>query len=415
MPRMKEPAGLAYIIGTYPGLTTTFIDQEIRILRDWGLNLKPVSIRRPPASLPLSPEQRELQQETIYLLPLNWPRFLASHLFFMLRRPLIYFKTIIYLLGRPHPSLVDRFKTILHFGEGVYAAFILRHEPSCHVHAHFVDRASTVALIVGRLLDLPYSVTAHANDIYKVKVLLCEKLREASFVVTVSEFNKSYLLDVCSGLNPAKIHVLHPWVDMSRFQPLLTRPVHPKLQILSVGRLVEKKGHSYLIEACHLLVEKAIDFECRIIGDGPLKAELETQIERLKLKERVFLLGAQPHSEVIAHLNWCDIFVLACVVAKDGDRDGMPVSLAEAMAMAVPVASCDLPGIDELVRPGTGLLVPPRDSHLLAEALQSIHALSPSDRTDMGVRGRAVVDADFSLLKGTRRLMALFQDESVPN
>lgn len=405
---MRKPLRLAYIIGTYPGLTTTFIDREIGTLRQWGVDLQVVSIRRPAANAPLSAEQRKLQQGTIYLLPVNWLNLIWGSLYFVLFRPMVYFKTLIYLLSRSHSSLVDWLKTLLYFGEGVYAAYLLRRQMLDQLHAHFIDRAATVALVAGRLLHLPYSVTAHANDIYRNEILLYEKLAEASFVVTVSQFNKSYLLDTYPALNPDKIHVLHPWVDISRFQPPPTCSVHDGLRILSVGRLVEKKGHNYLIEACHLLQSKGIDFECCIIGDGPLRAELETEIERYGLEERVHLLGAQPQSEVLANLCWCDVFVLACVIAQDGDRDGMPVALAEAMAMAVPVVSCHVVGVDELVRPGTGLLVPPRDAKALAEALQSIYALSESDRAEMGRHGRAVVKADFNLLEGTRQLMALF-------
>jgi colanic acid/amylovoran biosynthesis glycosyltransferase len=412
---MTKSLRLVYIIGSYPGVTKTFIDREIRILRQWGADLQTLSIRRPAPSAPLSAEQQEFQQATIYLLPVDWLNFIVSNFYFSLCLPRVYFGTLIYLLSRPHLSLADWFKTLLHFGEGVYAAYLLRGQPLDRLHAHFIDRAATVALVVSRLLHLPYSVTAHANDIYTKKVLLYEKLSEASFVVTVSQFNKSYLLDTYPGLNPDKVHVLHPWVDVSRFQPPPTRPIHDALHILSVGRLVEKKGHQYLIDACHLLQTRGVDFECRIIGDGPLKSELQAEIERYQLEAYVHLLGAQPQSEVLTNLEGCNVFVLACVIAKDGDRDGMPVSLAEAMAMAVPVVSCQIVGIDELVRPGTGLLVPPRDAGALAEALQAINALNQSDRAEMGRRSRAVVNADFNLFEGTRQLMALFQAAHMPN
>jgi colanic acid/amylovoran biosynthesis glycosyltransferase len=412
---MEKPLRPAYIIGTYPGVTKTFIDREIRTLRQWGVNLQTVSIRRPAQGMPLSAEQQELQQTTIYILPVDWLNLIAGHLHFSLCRPLIYFGTLIYLLSRPHPSLADWFKTFLHFAEGVHAAHLLRGHSLDRLHAHFIDRAATVALVASRLLDLPYSVTAHANDIYTKQVLLHEKINEASFVVTVSEFNKSYLLDTYPGLGSNKIHVLHPWVDTSRFHPPSARPNHNELRILSVGRLVEKKGHQYLIEACHLLQAKGIDFECHIIGDGSLESELRADIERYQLEGRLHLLGAQPQTEVLANLSWCDVFALACVIAKDGDRDGMPVALAEAMAMGVPVVSCQIAGIDELVRPGTGLLVPPRDARALSEALQTIYSLGELERAEMGQLGRAVVEADFDLLGGTRQLMTLFQTVYAPN
>lgn len=406
---MEKPLRLAYIVGSYPGVSKTFIDREIRILRQWGVKLHTLSVHQPEPGTPLSAEQQELQKTTTYLLPVNWSNFIIGNFYFALFRPSAYFGTLIYLLSRRYPSLVDWLKTFLHFAEGVYTAHFLRGQALDRLHAHFIDRAAIIVLVVGRLLDLPYSVTAHAHDIYARNVLLYEKIKEASFVVTVSEFNKSYLLDACPGLDPDKVHVLHPWVDVSRFRPSPARSNHNMLRILSVGRLVEKKGHQYLIEACRLLQFKGIDFECRIIGDGPLESELWGSIERYGLEEQVHLLGAQPQSEVLASLSWCDVFVLACIIAKDGDRDGMPVALAEAMAMAVPVISCQIVGIAELVRSGTGLLVPARDARALSEALQTIYSLNESERAQMGRLGRAVVEADFNLLKGTRQLMTLFQ------
>ncbi|MFZ5917460.1 MAG: glycosyltransferase [Chloroflexota bacterium] len=412
---MKETLSLAYIIGTYPSLTTTFIDREIRILRELGMEIQIITIRRPPPEMVLSQEQQALQESVLSLLPVSGAHLLLAHLYFTLLRPRRFFGILLRLLTRPHPSLKAWLKTWLHFGEGVYAAFLLRRSQPAHLHAHFVDRAATVARIAGCLLERPYSVTAHANDIYRDNLLLCEKLGRARFAVTVSEFNKSYLLEQCPGLNPAQIHVLHPWVDLGHFYPPAARADSSQagaLRILSVGRLVEKKGHAYLVEACHLLREKGLDFECRIIGDGPLESELETRIARYGLQDRVRLLGPQPQSAVLDNLVWCDVFALACVIAQDGDRDGMPVALAEAMAMQVPVVSCQIVGIDELVRPGAGLLVPPRDAPALAEALQTFYSQSRQARAEMGRRGRAIVEADFSLHKGVRQLGEFFQQSA---
>ena len=411
---MKKALRLIYIIGTYPSVTTTFIDREVRILRELGVDLDTVSIRRPSPGKLFSVEQQQLEQTTIYLLPVDWLDFVVGNLHFCIYRPLVYFGMLIYLMSRTHPHLTHWLKTFLHFAEGVYAAYLLRDQSYDRLHAHFIDRAATVALVVGRLLDLPYSITAHANDIFASNALIREKIVEASFAVTVSEFNKAYLLDTYPDLDPGKIYVLHPWVDVSDFQPLPARDNHDSFRILSVGRLVEKKGHQYLIEACHLLQARDIGFECRIIGDGPLRSELQAKIEHYQLEGHVHLLGARPQSKVRANLRWCDVFALPCVIAKDGDRDGMPVALAEAMAMAVPVVSCQIVGIEELVRPGTGLLIRPRDATALAEALQSVYASSQSDWAQMGRQGRAVVAADFDLHKGIRQLKSLFQNAHGP-
>jgi glycosyltransferase involved in cell wall biosynthesis len=401
---------LAYIIGTYPLLTTTFIDREVETLRQMGMNIQLLSIRRPPPHVNLTAKYGEMQQSIIYLLPVNRAQFILAHLYFALLHPLTYFTLLAFLFTQPHPNFKLRLKTLLHFAEGVYAAYLLRGRAWDHLHAHFVDRAATVALCVGRLLGASYSLTAHANDIYTQQVLIGEKIAGSKFTVTVSEFNKAYLLENYPELDRDKIYVLHPWVDMSGFQPPPVRSKQAVLRILSVGRLVEKKGHQYLIEACHLLKLEGVNFECRIIGDGPLTHELQQDIERHNLQGWVELLGARPQSEVLRNLAWCDVFVLACVIAKDGDRDGMPVALAEAMAMAVPVISCRIVGIDELVRPAAGVLVPPRDGAALAQALQTISALNESDRHKMGQCGREIVDTDFNLHKGIRQLMFLFQN-----
>lgn len=412
-------AKLVYIIGRYPELTTTFIEREISVLRQLGnVEIQPVSIRYPFTPGTLSPEHQEIRQDTLYLLPqrlskFNVWAFILGNLRFIFLRPLVYFGTLLYLLRGEHPHLKARLKTILHFWQGVYAAHVLRHQDFDHLHAHFIDRAVVVALVVGRLLNKPYSLTAHASSIFRERILIREKIVNARFMVTVSRYNKAHFLNTYPGLDPEKIHVLHPWVDPSRFilRQAQDRPAHARLHILSVGRLVEKKGHSYLIEACHLLKKQGLDFECRVVGEGPLKRELAERIAQYDLGDRVGLMGGQPQSQVLGLLaSWADVFALPCVIAQDGDRDGIPVSLAEAMAMELPVISTDIVGISELVQPGTGILVPPRDPLALAEALRTIHAASPSARGEMGRRGRAVVDAEFNLIKGTAQLAHLFRD-----
>jgi colanic acid/amylovoran biosynthesis glycosyltransferase len=412
-----QPVKVIYIIGRYPELTNTFIDREIDVLRQLGyIEVQTVSIRYPLTPSAISLHHREARENTLYLVPkrlLNFDllNFIAGNLRFILLDPLTYFGTLIYLLTHIHPNLKSRLKTILHFWQGTYAAHLLRKQDFDHVHAHFIDRAVVVALVVGRLLRKPYSLTAHASSIFREEILIREKIVNAKFVVTVSQYNKKHFLTTYSGLNRDKVYVLHPWVDLSHFVPPSTRPTQDRLHILSVGRLVEKKGHIYLIEACHLLKEQGLDFECRIVGGGPLRPELEAGIAQYGLQDYVHLVGRKPPSEVLQLLgSWADVFVLPCVIAKDGDRDGIPVSLAEAMAMELPVISTDIVGISELVQPGTGVLVPPHDAMALAEELRAIYAASPSTRAEMGRRGRAVVDAEFNLVKGTTQLAQRFRE-----
>ena len=407
--QLPHKMNLAYIIGTYPEISTTFIDREIQALREMGAQIQILSIRRPNQLISQIKDYAQIQKQILYLLPANWLRLFLAHLFFALFHPRSYFSTLFYLLTSPHPRLKLRLKTLLHFGEGVYAAYFLRGKQWDHLHAHFIDRAATVALIVSRLLDIPYSVTAHADDIYNEPVLPYEKLSAAKFSITVSEFNKAHLLQVCPRLEPEKIFVLHPWIDTPHFQPLPTRASKEKFRILSVGRLVENKGHQYLIEACHLLQKAEIDFECQIIGQGPSQSELQRLIVQWNLQDRVHLLGGLPQPEVLKSLSHADVFVLACIVAKNGDRDGMPVAIAEAMAMEVPVISTHIVGIPEMVLPGTGYLVPPNDAQALAEAIQKVYRASAASRVEMGKRGRAVIAGHFDLYAGVQKLAGLFE------
>lgn len=406
------PMKLAYIIGTYPSLTTTFIDREIRTLRRLGLQIQIISIRKPPSRILNLHQYDDLRDNIIYLLPVNWLIFFAAHLYFAVFNPFIYFVLLGFLLSRPHPSIRSRAMTLLHFAEGVLAAYLLRQEQCNQIHAHFLDRSSLVALCVGRLLKIPYSLTAHANDIYVKPVLVREKIAESRFTITVSEFNKSYLRNTYNHLDQEKVVVLHPWVDIEKFTPPSSKPVNSSFRILSVGRLVEKKGHSSLIDACNLLKKGGMSFKCHIVGDGPLKLELEKMVANYDLNDEVRFLGGVPQKEVLSQLSNADLFVLACTIAKDGDRDGMPVAIAEAMAMELPVISTHILGISELVRKDAGYLVPPDDPVALANAIQEMSELDLSMRRNMGKAGRAIIEEGFSINDGIRRLADMFLSKS---
>jgi len=404
---------IAYIIGTYPEITTTFIDREIQALQAMGAQIQVVSIRRPAQFVSQLKEYAEIQKQIIYLLPPRWTQLFFAHMLFVLIFPWRYFSTLWFLLSRPHPKFLQRLKTLLHFGEGIMAAYRLRGGDWDHIHAHFIDRAATVALIVSRLLNTPYSITAHADDIYNEPVLVFEKISEARFAVTVSEFNRRHLAQTYPLLDSKKIIVLHPWIDTAAIRPR-TVPVKNKLfRILSVGRLVENKGHQFLIEACDVLRQEGLEFECHIIGQGPLHSELHCLIERRGLQDRVHLLGEQPQTEVFHYLNQADVFVLACVIAANGKRDGMPVAIAEAMAMQVPVVSTSIAGLSEMVLPGTGYLVPPKDAFALAKAIRKIYEEGASSRIKMGEYGRTVIVQHFDLHQGIEKLASLFEN-SVP-
>jgi colanic acid/amylovoran biosynthesis glycosyltransferase len=401
---MRDPLKLTYIIGTYPSLTTTFIDREIDALRQRGTDLQIISIRRPHTEL--SPRQLELQQGVSYLLPPRPGELVIAHLWWMVRRPMTVLRTIAYLVTRPHP-FGPRRRTLLHVSTGLYAAYRLRGRADSHLHAHFADRAATVALVASRLLTTTYSVTAHANDIYLRPMLLKEKVGEATFAATCTEYNRSHLASTVGEQLAPRIMRLYHGLDLTSFRPGTDGP-GPADTVVSVGQLKEKKGLRYLIEACALLRDRGRRVRCEIIGDGPLRADLQALIDDLGLGGEVSLLGALPLPEVVDHYRRSALFVLPCVVAADGDRDGIPNAILEAMGMELGVISTAVSGIPEVVRDGTtGFLVEPANAAQLADRMQELIE-KPDLRRRLGHAARALVLDQFEIERNVERLMEAF-------
>lgn len=406
-----RPLRLAYIIGTYPLLTTTFVDREVMLLRQRGVTLDIYSIRRPHGNL--SAEQQQLQREVTYLLPPDLARLLWAHLFFLLREPRALLGTFYFLLTRPHPSFKSRLMTVLHFGEGVYAAYLLRQKRPQRLHAHFVDRATTVALVAARLLHLPYSATAHANDIYVQPVLLPEKITAASFIATCTGYNQAYLQHIAAvhtanGRSHKEIIRVYHGLDIHNYQPQHRQELEGPFQLLAVGQLKEKKGYPYLLRACRLLKEQGYNFHCTIVGGGPLHNALQSQIDRDDLATTVTLCGALPHDAVIDHFRRATVFALPCILAADGDRDGIPNVILEAMALERPVVSTSHSGIPEVITDGcNGLLVEPEDEQALARAIATLFD-DPDLRRTLGQKGRKTVLEKFSVEANVDQLLREF-------
>lgn len=403
---------IGYILKTFPVLSQTFVLNEMRTLEALGVPIEIFSVLLP------DPEDTKQQQDgggrlterTIYWQREREPRWKVGRANAAL---LAQSGHRAYARARQAIEEAQILQGQRAFARFAAWAYELRRRGVTHLHAHFATEGAVVARAFAALTGSPYSVTVHAYDLFLYPDTLSAVLPDAAFIVTVSRYNKDYILGRCPEIDPARIHVLHPWVDLEQFQPV-SLPEGEPLRILSVGRPVEKKGHAYLIEACQLLQEQGVDFTCDIIGEGPLREKLETRIAEHDLQKRVRLLGARPHAVVREALSECNVFALACVIAEDGDRDGMPVSLAEAMACGVPVVSTDIVGLPELIQNGAGLLVLPRDAASLAQALRRISEMSPAERSAMGRSGRAVIEADFSLRRGVEELAALFESYQQP-
>src|SRR5947208_10443200 len=300
-----------------------------------------------------------------------------------------------------------------HLLEAGYLADVLFGQPATHLHAHFASSPALVALLTSRITGLPYTLTAHAKDIYVSHPDdLRAKFREARAVVTCTEYNRQHLLSRYPRECGGKLFRVYHGLDASLFRcaPSHTPPPEPQeAVILSVARLVEKKGLDDLLAAAEILRLRGYRFRLEIIGTGPLRETLNAQAKRFGLEDRVRLLGAQPYEAVCLAYRRASVFALPCRVAADGDRDGIPNVLLEAVASGVPVVSTPVSGIPELVEcDRSGLLVEPNNRGILADALDRI-----LESPDLGARlteaARATLGAHFSLDHCSARLLALFQ------
>lgn len=400
----EAPVRVSYVVGTYPQLTTTFIDREIAALRAQGADIVVVSIRPPHG--PLSPEQEPIRRHVRYLLPARARDVARAFAFWLLRRPFALIAEAAWLLTRPHRG-ASRMRSLAYVSAGVCAAYRLRDRRGVHVHAHFVDRAATVAAIAARLLGTTYSATAHANDIYREPFMLAEKVGRATFVSTCTEYNRAHLANEVRLRDASRVICLYHGLDLARFQPGPPARTVPAT-LLAVAQLKEKKGLRYLVEACALLRDAGIAIRCEIVGEGPLRPELEAQIAELGVGDSVALRGALSQEEVLGTYRAATAFVLPSVVAADGDRDGIPNVILEAMAMELPVVSTPVSGIPEAVRhEETGMLVQPHDSAAIAEAVTRL--LNDPDRAaHLGRNGRRLVSERFDVARNAGRLLELF-------
>lgn len=276
-----------------------------------------------------------------------------------------------------------------------------------HLHVHFAAGTALDAMRIGRMLGIPYSVTAHAYDIYRVPRNLPEKLRRAAFAAGVAEYSVADLRAAAGPHDAGRVHVITMGVDHARFRR--KRPYPGGRVVLAVGRLVEKKGIRHLLEAAALLEPHAPVERLHVIGDGPLREELEGLAQRLGLDARVEWAGAQTAGAVRGALEQADVVVVSAVFAADGDRDVLPMIVGEALAMAVPVIASDIVGLPEVVIPPWGVLVPPGDPPQLAAALRELLALPAEERAARGRAGREFVVATRDLSRSAEHLVELIR------
>ncbi len=398
---------VAFVLKGYPRLSETFIAQEIAALERRGLEILIVSLRRPTDER-RHPVHDEVRAQVLYL-----PEYLLLEPFRVLiawwktRRLETYAKTLALwlrdLARDPTPNRVRR------FGQALVLAAELPAGVS-RLHAHFLHTPASVARYAAGLLGLPWTGSAHAKDIWTTPEWdKREKLASCEWLVTCTGVNRDHLAALSP---PGRVELVYHGVDVARFPATqILRPARDgsrdPVVILSVARLVEKKGVDVLLEALARL-PAGLNWKLVHVGGGFLKKNLQNRARALGIAGRIEWRGPLVQDELLTEYRQADLFVLASRIARDGDRDGVPNVIAEAQSQALPCVATRVSAIPELVRDGvTGLLVDENDPDALARALRDL-ILDPSRRRALGMAGQARVREQFMLEPNLDRLAAKF-------
>jgi colanic acid/amylovoran biosynthesis glycosyltransferase len=385
---------LGYLFERFPAFTQTFCARELAELYRQGISPPVYSIRHPtearPANIPL-------ENIPIYYLPDT------NSLEFKIRTKLI--PPRLKDLWSGSGDLRDKGR----FREAVYLGQRLKKAQISHLHVHFAGLASRTAWWIKRLFGITYSFTGHANDIFcpkpEQRVGLAELLREASFVVVVSDFGASWL-ERGFPESAHKIHRVYNGLDLSVFKQAI--PGVEPVRLLSIGRLIEKKGFKFLIEACRLLRSSGFSFDCQIVGEGPEHHRLQEAIQEYQLSDTVRLRGALPQTELVEILSQSSIFVFPAVHDGAGDTDNLPTVLIEAMASSLPIVATRIAGIPEIVQHNeNGILVPEKDPAQLADAIR-VMAGDQALLKRFGGASRRIAQEKFALTDTVGHLKKLF-------
>lgn len=397
---------IAYLAPEIPALSATFVYEELQALERRGFDVLPLSVRRPDSP---ARGQEALARRTriVYDRP-TWRLALAG-LGALMTLPGA-FKALAWLwadVRRCGPVSKAAAKLVFQFLAAGRVARLLRQEGCTHLHVHFVHVPTQIAMYASALAGIPFTCTAHANDIFERGLLLPEKAERARRMLTVSEHNLAYLQQL--GVDQRKLALVRCGVGLPPPPGRRLAGRGTRWRIGSLGRLVEKKGMDILLAAVAVLTREGYEIELEIAGEGPLRWELEGLATRLSLGQRMRFIGSLPHHVVANWLTGLDLFVLACRPDSRGDMDGIPVALMEAMSQGVPVVSTRLSGIPELVVDGrTGLLARPGDAADLAAQIRRLLE-SAELRGSLAAAAIEHVRGEFSREVNLERLVACLE------
>ncbi len=376
---MKNSSGtqsIGYILKGYPRISETFISNEILLLEQCGFRLRLFPMRHPREDF-CHDSVRQIRARVDYLpteLLLDLPRLLLPNIFLAVKQPAL-FKHGLSLAHKRYRRTANlaTFKHLLQAGY-LCNTHLFKDNSISHLHGHFAHSPTSVTMFAALLSGKSFSFTAHAKDIYTSnEEQLREKIRLAEFVVTCTEYNRRYLEKIAEGLN-TPIHCIYHGIDLKLFSPTTDhRKCSPPYKLLTVARMTEKKGLPTLYRALRILKDKGLSFQHTLIGDGDDKDKILRLINDLELQSECSCLGTRTHSEVLKQFEDSDLFVLACEIARNGDRDGIPNVLVESLAMGVPALSTTVSAVPEiLIHNRSGITVTPSEPEIMAANIEEI-------------------------------------------
>ncbi len=397
---------VGYLLRMYPRFSQTFVVNEILELERQGVEVNIASLKKPndgrfheaisrvQASVDYIPEH--ISDSPTKTLRAHWA---AGR-----RQPLRYARALGTTLRSAGASHTD-------FRQAAMVLRWARKRKIKHIHVHFGTHEASVAYLAWLIGRLSYSQTLHAFDIFRDDVdrsLLARKINASRFTVTVSEFNRRYLVNEIPGIDPEKVRVNYNGIDLEAFSP--NGVARTPLSIVSIGRLIEKKGFIHLIRAVRRLRDRGVEATCTIVGDGRDKDKLKKEIKALKLRGAIKLAGSLNQDQVRHLLRSSACLALPCVEAADGNVDALPTVLLEGLASGCPCISTKVSGVPEIIEnEASGLLVAPADDTALSNAMARV-LQSPKLHQDLASGGRRRAEQRFDVRQNVGRMKGWFAD-----
>ena len=425
VPKAPRPASgtLAFLVPRLPDLSHTFVYREVlQVLAHVQRQRRVLVVALEEGShSPLHPEAKALLAHSVFVPSPSLTRYLATYLYFLVTRPLRLAGLV--RLYAPHsagdPLLFLRLENLhgLHPSRGLALARLLEREGVGYVHCYGMSYPATRALVAARLLQVPLSISTFVDFDYDYAFkCLEEKVREAQFAVTCTRYCKDRLLALTEPAHAGKIHVIHHSLDPRYRAPARNgddrHTVMERVDLFAACRLVPKKGLEYLLEACARLRDRGLEVRCRLMGEGEEGPRLREVAAELGVTDRVWFAGPLPNDQIWSMVGPQDVCVVPSVYCGDGDRDGIPVILLEALSQGHAVVSTPVSGIPELVQDGVhGVLVPERDSEALADAIERL-VKDDALRTELARAGGERVRRHFNVEDKARELVGLIESAS---